>query len=260
MQRGLLRGLFDWFTVEPSAATASTPFAKTLTIVLAGNSVRYELHRAKRRSVSMAIVRSGLVVRAPMRIAQREIESILQGRAEWIVQKLQEWHSRTTHVAARYGNGGSVLYRGKRLGLRVVPSLFDAFEATETELLIASTKPLTREAQQHCVECWMRARAQEQFAPQVLAMAQHIGVDVKVVKLTDTRTMWGSCTSDGVIRLTFRLIQLPSALADYVIAHEVAHRRELNHSPRFWEWVRMLDPHFKSHRRTLTKYTPLLEE
>jgi predicted metal-dependent hydrolase len=72
--------------------------------------------------------------------------------------------------------------------------------------------------------------------------------------------MWGSCTSTGVVRLTFRLIQLPPKLAHYVMAHEVSHLREMNHSPKFWAWVRVLDPHFKSNRRTLGAYTPLLEE
>jgi predicted metal-dependent hydrolase len=255
----LLRGLFNFFQTESQGAPPGVE-PRRMTVVLAGHAVSYALYRAKRRSVSMVITREGLIVRAPMKIALREIESILVERGPWIVEKLSEWQARTALVAADYRDGGSVLFRGKRLRIRVVPSLFEAFEVTDSEMLFASPVPLSVASQQDCVERWMRAQAQAEFGPIAHAMALHIGVDVKTVKLTDTRTMWGSCTADGVVRLTFRLIQLPPAIAQYVIAHEVAHRQELNHSPKFWEWVRVLDPHFKSHRRTLGKYTPLLEE
>ncbi len=258
-EQGLLRGLFDFF-VAPIPKSPPNEAPRLMRITLAGVPTEYFLHRARRKSVSMAIAREGLVVRAPMRLAQREIDAVLQGRGQWIVDTLKAWRERTLLVAATYHDGGSILFRGKRLKLRVIPALFESFEATESEILIASPSPLAPAAQKAAIEEWMRSVAQSEFAPQIAAMAQALEVNVKTIKLTDTKTMWGSCTSAGVVRLTFRLIQLPPKLAHYVMAHEVSHLREMNHSPKFWAWVRVLDPHYKANRRTLSAYTPLLEE
>ncbi len=256
----LFANLLSLVTQVAAPRPSLLPEPRQIHAVLAGVGVTYQLHRGRRKSVSMLIERSGLVVRAPLRLAQREIDAILAGRGPWIVQKLGEWQTRTSLVAADYHDGGSILFRGKRLRLRVVPSLFEAFEVTENEILMASPTVLSVEKQKAVVDRWLRDVAQAQFAPQVVALAEQLRVSVQQVKLTDTKTMWGSCTSDGVVRLTFRLIQLPPNLARYVIAHEVAHLHEMNHSAKFWAWVRVLDPHFKSHRRSLIQYTPLLEE
>ncbi len=259
-----LRSFLDWLAPQETKSspreTAPAPAPRQMQIGIGAQVVSYELSRGRRKTVGLMVSRKGLIVRAPLKISQREINEILLERGAWITQRLEEWRARTHLIAGDFQNNGSVLFRGKRMKLRVVASLFDSLEVSDDTIVIASSKPLSSEMRQRLVERWMRETAQAEFAPKVRAMAEAIGVEVKRVKLTDTTTMWGSCTSDGVVRLTFRLIQLPPALADYVIAHEISHRREMNHSPRFWEWVRALDPHFKTHRRTLAAYTPLLEE
>ena len=79
------------------------------------------------------------------------------------------------------------------------------------------------------------------------------------VKLTNARTEWGSCNHKGEIRLNWRLIHLPPSLAQYVVAHEVAHLVELNHSPRFWAVVEALFPGHVHARREIGNWTALLE-
>jgi predicted metal-dependent hydrolase len=81
---------------------------------------------------------------------------------------------------------------------------------------------------------------------------------VPPVRLSNARSEWGSCNHKGEIRLNWRLIQLPPALADYVVAHEVAHLVELNHSRRFWALVESLMPGHDAHRRALEDWTALL--
>jgi hypothetical protein len=78
------------------------------------------------------------------------------------------------------------------------------------------------------------------------------------VKLSNARSEWGSCNASGVIRLNWRLVQLPPALAEYVVAHEVAHIVELNHSARFWAVVERLLPGHAALRRQLDDWTALL--
>jgi predicted metal-dependent hydrolase len=258
------RSFLDWLSppeAKPAVRTReAAPPPRQMQFVYGNASVPYELTRASRKTVSMVVSREGLVVRAPLRLAQREIDAVLAERGAWIVARVQEWQQRTALLAADYADEGSVLVRGKRMRFRCQASLFESLEVTEDTLTLASPAPLPFDQRRTLVEKWLREKAQAELAPMVLQLASDINVSVKRVKFTDTKTMWGSCTSDGVVRLTFRLIQLPPALAYYVIAHELSHRHEMNHSPRFWEWVRHLDPHYKSHRRTLAHYTPILEE
>ena len=78
------------------------------------------------------------------------------------------------------------------------------------------------------------------------------------MKISNARSEWGSCNHRGVVRLNWRLAQLPPSLSDYVVAHEIAHLVELNHSPRFWAVVETLMPGHAALRRALDEWTALL--
>ena len=104
----------------------------------------------------------------------------------------------------------------------------------------------------------MEGQARLVFRDRLDFYSAKLGLAPPVAKFTRARTQWGSCNEQGVIRLHWRLIQLPPALSDYVVAHEVAHRIELNHSSRFWAAVERLFPNCKLARRELERYGELL--
>ena len=106
---------------------------------------------------------------------------------------------------------------------------------------------------------WLREEALRLLAPCVADFAARITTDAPTFKLSNARSEWGSCNEHGVIRLNWRLVQLPPHLARYVVAHEVAHLVELNHSPRFWGLVELLFPGHAEARQTLDEWTALLE-
>ena len=95
--------------------------------------------------------------------------------------------------------------------------------------------------------------------PRVAEYAARVTPALPIVKLSNGRSEWGSCDRQGVIRLNWRLIQLPPDLALYIVAHEVAHLIELNHSARFWSLVEGLFPGSSKARDTLDEWTALLE-
>jgi predicted metal-dependent hydrolase len=76
--------------------------------------------------------------------------------------------------------------------------------------------------------------------------------------LSSAATRWGSCTADGKIRLNWRLVHFPMSLIDYVVAHELAHLKEMNHSPRFWDTVESIFPEFREAREQLRSHPPEL--
>jgi predicted metal-dependent hydrolase len=105
---------------------------------------------------------------------------------------------------------------------------------------------------------WLKDEALRLVAPHVAHYARRVTPLAPTVRLSNARSEWGSCNAKGEIRLNWRLVQLPPALAEYVVAHEVAHLVELNHSARFWAMVETLMPGHAARRRELEDWTALL--
>jgi predicted metal-dependent hydrolase len=100
---------------------------------------------------------------------------------------------------------------------------------------------------------WWHKAAKQLLPPQVEAWAAKVGVTVFNVRITSGQKVWGSCTSKGSINLSYRLLQVPPDLCAYVLLHEVCHRREMNHSARFWRLVGQWMPDYVAKRRALNK-------
>lgn len=98
---------------------------------------------------------------------------------------------------------------------------------------------------------WLFTQAKSHIAAATRAKADRIGRRVAKITLRDTQSLWGSCTDDGKLSFSWRLVLAPPDICDYVISHEVAHLAELNHSPAFWRVVAELCPHWKASRRWL---------
>jgi predicted metal-dependent hydrolase len=108
------------------------------------------------------------------------------------------------------------------------------------------------------VQRWLHAQALQVFGQRLPVYAAQLGVEFRAYALSSAATRWGSCSSDGKIRLNWRLIHFPVPIIDYVVAHELAHLREMNHSPRFWSTVESIFPDFREARHTLKHHPPEL--
>lgn len=251
-----LRDLFGGSHHDGGRDTAGQPRR----IVLAGQGVDYRLFRARRRSIGMEIGLSGLTVRAPRWASVREIEATLSERDSWIVRSLAEWRERQRDVLPRvWKTGAPILYLGCELALAVHPA---RKQAITTDLLnLTVLHPAAEDERQVAafVIRWLREETQRRLVPRVAEFAARITAAAPVVKLSNARSEWGSCNHKGVIRLNWRLVQLPPELALYVVVHEVAHLVELNHSPRFWSLCEKLFPGHAQARRALDEWTALLE-
>lgn len=95
-------------------------------------------------------------------------------------------------------------------------------------------------------------RARRELPEQLLALAARHGITVRRVSIRNQRTRWGACSPSGVITLNWRLIQTPDFVREYVLIHELMHRRELNHSRRFWRLVAAACPRMAEARAWLS--------
>ena len=229
-------------------------------ILLAGQAVDYRLFRARRRSIGIEIGLSGLTVRAPQRVSVREIEETLTARDAWILRSLAEWRARRRDVfPSAWKTGAPLLYLGRELALAVLPARKKEIAADLLNLTVLH--PASEDERQIAafVARWLREEAVRLLTPHVSEFAARVTSELPTVKLSNARSEWGSCNQHGVIRLNWRLVQLPPDLARYIVAHEVAHLVELNHSPRFWSLVEALFPGHAEARRELDDWTALLE-
>jgi predicted metal-dependent hydrolase len=229
-------------------------------IVLVGRRVDYRLIRARRKSIGMEVGLSGLTVRAPRWVPIREIETALSERDEWVVRTLVEWRARRRDVLPRaWKTGAAILYLGRELKLAVHPARTREISADLLNLSVLHPAAHDERQVAAFVGRWLREEALRMLAPWVADLAARITAHTPTFKLSNARSEWGSCNEHGVIRLNWRLVQLPPQLARYVVAHEVAHLVELNHSPRFWRLVETLFPGHAGARETLDDWTALLE-
>lgn len=100
---------------------------------------------------------------------------------------------------------------------------------------------------------WLRARARQELPPALLALAERHELAVTRITIRNQSSLWGSCSPRGVISLNWRLVQMPPWVREYVLIHELMHRRELNHSARFWRLVASACPRYLEARQWLRR-------
>lgn len=224
------------------------PAAKTRHLLIGGRIVDYRLKSGARR-LTMTIDERGLRIAAPRRLPLAEIEAFVTGHGEWVLQKLDELahaeHPR--HVTIK--DGARLPLLDGEIDVRVLPG------ANRTRW-IAGTLVLEARPDADLAVLAIRAlqkRAQAHFSERLAHYTGRLGLETPRLGLSSARTRWGSCSERSGIRINWRLIHLPADLVDYVIAHEVAHLLEMNHSERFWAAVASLYPEWKTARGELKR-------
>jgi predicted metal-dependent hydrolase len=230
---------------------------------LGGQQIDYTLQRSTRRTIGFVIGDSGLRVTAPRWVLLGDIEQAIRVKEAWILAKLQQ---RYEHAAERarqqmeWRDGASLPYLGGALTLRLRPASTPAVavhhDESTGELAVHLPDGAEEQALKDIVREWLQRQAHALFAQRLPHYAVQLGVQYHAFRLTSARTQWGSCTAKGMIRLNWRLVHFSQAQIDYVIAHELAHLREMNHSPRFWALVESVFPDHAAARKVLRERGP----
>ena len=224
--------------------TVPPPAAEQRAALLAGKHVTYTLKRSgKRRSIGLRVDDRGLTVSVPLSASEKWLHSVLQDKAQWVVEKLNGWQA-SVPEAVRWVDGGMISWLGELLTLRVVQGLFVASPTRRgNELWVFVDRSGAGHIEQAVVH-WYRLEAKQLFAERVAHYAPMLKAAPRVIKLSSAKTQWGCCTARGTVHLNVQLIKLPLRLIDYVVAHELAHLHELNHSAAFWKVVGSVCPDY----------------
>ncbi|ABR90071.1 Uncharacterized conserved protein [Janthinobacterium sp. Marseille] len=221
----------------------------------------YTLVRSKRRSIGFMIDDDGLRITAPKWVTLTEIENAICEKQRWIFTKLNE---RREHSARRlqpqmeWRDGATLPYLGHDITLRILGTQAAgiAYNADTKELTVCLPGAAAERQLKDRVQGWLQLEAKRIFAERLPVYAEKLNVSYQSFALSSAMTQWGSCTADGKIRLNWRLIHFALPLIDYVIAHELSHLREMNHSPRFWATVQSVFPEFVAAKKALRDHAP----
>ena len=208
--------------------------------------VPYEIKRSKRKTLALEVDSSArLIVRAPLRMSERMIAAFLHEKKSWIAAALQEMEQHAARKQQQYTDGSQLWYKGNAYTIRIIPAATLRIEIHENDILVHIAD--ARRVKEYVI-AWLTRRARQYIIPRTKERATDYGYTIKGIRITSARTRWGSCSGTNAISFSWRLIQAPLPVIEYVIIHELVHTVHKNHGPRFWKQVAKHDPKYRLHR------------
>jgi predicted metal-dependent hydrolase len=203
-------------------------------------------HSRRARRVAVRIAHTGRVeLVVPRGVSERQAWAFLESRAEWV-----RHHVERRRAAAPVA--GEFPPRTLQLPLlRETWRVFQAGGSSRARLVVQPAGVLelrgsgTTEAWRRCLLNWLKARALSAFSQRLEALAQQHGFSYSAVGVRRQRSRWGSCSARGAISLNLALLFQPEDVVRYLLCHELAHTRHLNHSARFWRCVAECEPRWR---------------
>jgi predicted metal-dependent hydrolase len=253
--------------IVPTPRPASLPKgAQWREVQTALQPIGFVLQRSKRKTIGLVINDDGLQITAPKWVTLRQIDDTIAEKMRWILAKLKQRQARQEQLAtadAQWRGGGHFPYLGKRtyieLGSLNGQATYRGDDMAPQNGGILRL-PLPADADRNrirdSVHGWLQKQARALFEQRLIHFQEASGLKVNRWRLSSAATRWGSCNSDGNIMLNWRLIHFQPDIIDYVVVHEIAHLREMNHSHDFWREVERILPGFQHARGILRQHDP----
>lgn len=204
-------------------------------------AVKLKRHaKAKRISLRLSPCGQKAIITAPIRANLAYLQKFLDSQKGWIKERLE---ARPSPPSLLPGEKISVL--GQEYILAHHPI---ARRGVWKEEGVINVSGSLDHFQRRLID-WLKEEAKREITHRALTKAQALEVKFGKITVRDMRSRWGSCSSRGDLAFSWRLILAPDKVFDYVIAHEIAHLKEMNHGPQFWQWVARLcpEPHALRH-------------
>ncbi len=217
------------FTARPKPEDEPLP----IIVMVDGEALVVRLKRhAKARRMTLRQSRDGehFVLTVPRRHNRKAAEAFLNASSPWM-QKLRA----ALPVLVPVADGATLPLRGVNYAIAATGKLRGVAAIDEEQRTIAvpgAPGHLRRRLSE-----WLKREAEKDLREASARYAAAMNATVKRINVRDQKSRWGSCSSDGTLSYSWRLIMAPPMVLDYVAAHEVAHLREMNHGPRFWKLV-----------------------
>jgi len=223
-------------------------------MILDGQTVSYVIRRSPRAKYARLEVRprNGLAVVVPGSYELSRIPALLNKKRRWILDKLAKLgHVSLPSAGAGVRSGYTIPYLGRNLRIvrRKDSEQADSIRV-EGKRLVVSLKS-TRVRLNLMLEGWYRQEAEKLIRKKVDELCPKLGVAYGRLTIRGAKTRWGSCSQKGNLNFNWKLLMVPEPVIDYVIIHELAHLKAMNHSKEFWHLVEQHCPDWRRHRKWL---------
>jgi len=202
-------------------------------------NIEYEIRRSKKRKrLTINIERDrSIVVLAPENVSDERIKQVIDSKKQWIHEKLghpQKYAPKPHAPGKEIISGESLYYLGRQYQVELLESSNDELVFDNKFLFPLQDK----QKNMILLKKWYIKSAKEKIIPRARKFAKDLGVKAESIKIVDNKYRWGSCTTKNNINISWRLMQAPMFVIDYIIVHELAHLIEANHTPEFWNVVK----------------------
>ncbi len=218
--------------------------------------------RAKRISLRVKASTRAIVLSYPPQVSLKKLHEFAHAHGAWLLEQQGRLPQRVEFTAGAVFPFQGIPCRIRvQQGMRGVVRLSQNAHTAEQDSGFILDVPGDAAHTARKTVNFLKKAAQRELEEAAQRYAKIISVSLGRIRIKDTRSRWGSCSSCGDISFSYRLIFAPAFVLDYVAAHEVAHRREMNHSERFWSLLHSMTPHvdaaerwLKEHGATLHRY------
>ncbi len=221
-------------------------------IVLAGRPVSYVLRRSTRARYARLEIspEKGLVVVLPRRDNVDRARQLLEQKQRWVIEKLVQF-TPVSSAACTVRDGDTIPYLGQKLTVRTITARFDTvcMDITRQTLTVFLTPVNGR--LQLALEKWYRSEAEYMIRQLTVQYSRLMALNYHRIIMKGQKTLWGSCSRQRNLNFNWRLIMAPEPVIIYVVVHELAHLKHMNHSQKFWQLVEKYCPDWHDHRSWL---------
>jgi predicted metal-dependent hydrolase len=180
---------------------------------------------------------------------------MIQQKSAWILRKIDEMKQRPASACYQYQEGEMFLFLGRSYPLQFVKNATTMIERSDRLYVSAALHP---DIKNH-LKRWYRVEAHKEIQARCMWFSMKTGHVPASIRITDAQQRWGSCTHKGGLNFSWRLIQTPPEIVDYVVVHELVHISQPDHSRNFWNKVREILPDYDRKRKWLRENERLLK-
>jgi predicted metal-dependent hydrolase len=214
-----------------------------------------QIVRSRRRTIALVITPDArLIVRAPHRVPAAMIDEMIREKSGWIQKKLAEMRQRPQATVHQYEEGEVFFFLGRSYPLHFTADGRGTIDRTDRLCVCQTLRPDIRRR----LKAWYVEEARKEIHARCMWFSLTTGIVPASIRITDARERWGSCTHKGGLNFSWRLVQAPLEIVDYVIVHELVHIRQHDHSRKFWAKVKDIMPDYERRRKWLRENELLL--
>ncbi len=219
--------------------------------------LEYEIKYSKRKTLNITVERDRkIIVRAPLNLSLEKIESIVQSKKQWLREKIYHTQKYPIEVKPKeFISGETLMYLGRNYQLLVVDEVIEGIEFNQRFKIAKDNQVKANEM----FKKWYMQQALTKIEPLAKMYANNLGVKFNEFKTSQMKYRWGSCTPNNNIIFNWRIIKAPMYVLEYLVAHELVHLIENNHTPRFWNILSIQVPNYQKAKNWLKVNGHLLE-